>query len=171
VSQLAPPVDWPQVGRVRERLGLPVVANGDIWTVADFRRCRNETGCRHFMLGRGALADPRLAPRVAAELGLAASAPADHGPVDWAAELRRLARWADAVPGYRPDRTLKRLKQWLRYAADHGGYGGFDAVRRAATMEELFSALGSSDRDDRRGGVGHAPEAEWYTGDCRGRQR
>ena len=59
-----PPADWGPIGQVRARLGIPVVANGDIWTVDDFRRCREETGCRHFMLGRGALADPRLPRRV-----------------------------------------------------------------------------------------------------------
>src|SRR4051794_29311651 len=68
VAGYAPPVFWAPIGRVRERLGIPVVANGDIWTIADFRRCREESGCRHFMLGRGALADPLLPARVAAEL-------------------------------------------------------------------------------------------------------
>jgi tRNA-dihydrouridine synthase C len=68
VAGYAPPIHWEPIGRVRERLGIPVVANGDIWTIDDFRRCRDTTGCEHFMLGRGALADPRLPHRVATEL-------------------------------------------------------------------------------------------------------
>src|SRR5207302_1800967 len=122
VQGYAPPVYWPLVGRVREALGVPVVANGDIRTVEGFRRCRDETGCRHFMLGRGALADPGLAGRVAAELGL--SGREEEGAIDWAAQLRRLL---DRAPGV----TVKRLKQWLRMAADYGTFARFDDVKRA----------------------------------------
>jgi tRNA-dihydrouridine synthase C len=74
----APPVNWELIGRVRERLRLPVVANGDIHTLADFRRCRDLTGCLHFMLGRGAVADPGLAGQVAKELGIVPQLVSQH---------------------------------------------------------------------------------------------
>lgn len=138
VAGYAPPVFWKPIGRVRERLGLPVIANGDIWTLADFRRCREETGCAHFMLGRGALADPLLAHRVAAELGTGPAVP-ERAP-DWAALLRKLVERAEAH--YRgPNRVLFRLKQWLNTAARAGTFDRFDAVKRAATCAELFAAL------------------------------
>jgi tRNA-dihydrouridine synthase C len=140
----APPVDWPRVGRVRERLGIPVVANGDIWSVNDFRRCRDATGCRHFMLGRGALADPRLAPRVAAELGLAVRAP--EAVVDWPDQLTRLAEWSRRVGGQGPDKTVHKMKQWLSLAAKFGGFMHFDAVKRATSAEELLTNLRAAQR-------------------------
>lgn len=132
----APPVFWPLVGRVREQLRIPVVANGDIRTVEGFRRCRDETGCRHYMLGRGALADPGLAQRVAAELGLAA--PPAGGEIDWSAELRRLIAWtpADSAGG-----VVKRLKQWLRMAAAYGTFGRFEEVKRAASAAEVLAVV------------------------------
>jgi tRNA-dihydrouridine synthase len=37
---------------------VPVVANGEIWTVDDALRCRSESGCADLMLGRGMVADP-----------------------------------------------------------------------------------------------------------------
>ena len=129
----APPVYWPLVGRVREVLKIPVVANGDIRTVEGFRRCRDETGCRHFMLGRGALADPRLAGRVAAEIGL--GGPVDERPIDWPAQVRGLL-------GRSPGVTVKRLKQWLRMAAELGTFAHFDAVKRTESVPELLAALG-----------------------------
>ncbi len=134
----APPIHWEPIGRVRERLGIPVVANGDIWTVEDFRRCRDATGCEHFMLGRGALADPRLPHRVAAELGLPAK-PA--GVVDWAGLLKRFVEWSDAVRGGRADGAVRKLKQWLRLAAQFGEFAAFDAVKRADTVDEVFRIL------------------------------
>ncbi|QDU20247.1 tRNA dihydrouridine synthase [Urbifossiella limnaea] len=139
----APPAYWRPIGRVRERLGLPVVANGDIWTVADFRRCRDETGCQHFMLGRGALADPRLPRQVAAELGLAPAVPPDDAnrPVDWAAELRRLVGWVSRFTPASPGGTVRRLKQWLAMAARHGGFAGFEVVKRVETLDDLLAAV------------------------------
>jgi tRNA-dihydrouridine synthase C len=70
VQGYQPPVYWQPIGIVRERLGIPVIANGDIWTVDDLRRCREETGCIHYMLGRGSLADPYLSHAAARELGI-----------------------------------------------------------------------------------------------------
>ncbi len=137
----APPAYWKPIGRVRERLGIPVVANGDIWTVDDFRRCRDETGCRHFMLGRGALADPRLSRRVAAELGLAPPADDADTPVGWPTHLRRLVGWMERSPGYRAEGAVRRLKQWLSLAAAHGGFTGFDAIKRVASVEDLLAAF------------------------------
>ena len=147
VAGYAPPVFWAPIGRVRERLGLPVVANGDIWTHDGFRRCREETGCVHFMLGRGALADPRLAHRVAADLGIAPPEPdAEPGrPFDWSPPLRSLVEWtARFHDDARPHKTLCRLKQWLKTAATVGTFARFDAVKRAASVEELFAALESA---------------------------
>jgi len=136
----APPVYWPLIGRVRERLNVPVIANGDIRTVDDFRRCRDETGCRHFMLGRGALADPRLAGRVAAELGLVPPE-WDDGPIEWGRELRRLEEWTPAIFDGPPDKAVLRLKQWLRLAAAYGTFSLFDQVKRAASPGEVFAVL------------------------------
>jgi tRNA-dihydrouridine synthase C len=142
----APPVHWPVVGRVRERLGIPVVANGDIWTVGDFRRCRDETGCRHFMLGRGALADPGLPRRVAAELGLARAEPIPDAPdpIDWEAHLGRLIEWSGRFSGGHPNGLLKRLKQWLRLAAAHGDFAGFEAAKRVGSVAELLAAVNAT---------------------------
>ncbi len=96
VAGYAPPIHWAPIGRVREQLGIPVVANGDIWTLEGFRCCREETGCRHFMLGRGALADPRLARGIATELGLLPTEPVNVVPTtDWSAHLRDLIEWSE----------------------------------------------------------------------------
>lgn len=136
----APPVYWPLIGEVRELLTIPVIANGDIRTVDDFRRCREETGCRHFMLGRGAMADPRLARRVASELGLIPAVEWDE-PIDWANELRRLDESSPGVFDGPPDKAVLRLKQWLRLAAAYGTFALFDQVKRAASPGEVFAVL------------------------------
>lgn len=145
-----PPAHWGPIGRVRARLTIPVVANGDLWTVADLRRCRDETGCVHFMLGRGALADPRLPCRAARELGLAppdvdAEAGAD-APLDWLPPLRRLVALTEALDGKLTPQMVCRLKQWLNIAHQQGNFAAFEAVKRAGSVEEMFAALGDTSR-------------------------
>ena len=140
-----PPADWVPIGQVRARLGIPVVANGDLWSLDDFRRCRETTGCRHFMLGRGALADPRLPRRVAGALGLAPCVPDgdDAVPFDWVPPLRRLGELTRLLDPENERGVVLRLKQWLKIAHLHGGFTEFDAIKRAATVEELFATLAS----------------------------
>jgi len=138
-----PPAYWQPIGAVRARLGIPVVANGEIWTMDDFRRCRDETGCEHFMLGRGALALPTLARQAARELGIAGvptCAPFGKTPTEWLPLLRRFIAIHDGlmVP---PSYIATRVKQWLRIANHDGGMPWFAQVKRQHTPEGLLTAL------------------------------
>ncbi len=145
-----PPVYWKPIGVVRERLGLPVVANGDIWTLADFRQCQAETGCRHFMLGRSILANPLLGSQVAAELGIGTgrSLPPIKTLCDWIPHLQRLVHWTEFYVDDAGRGTLLRLKQWLRLASNFGDFTAFDRIKRTQSLEELFDVLANVDDSD-----------------------
>jgi len=49
---------------VVKQTSLPVIANGDIWTVADGDHVFSQTGAAGLMLGRGAITDPLLFERL-----------------------------------------------------------------------------------------------------------
>lgn len=136
-----PPVFWPHLGRVREMVGVPVVANGDIFTFDDFLKCREVTGCEHFMIGRGALATPGLATQIASDLGLEAG----EDPNDWEGRLQRLIYWCNEFHPNTDRRTLARLKQWLNIAHRHGGYDAFQRVKRSESVAELMRSLHKSE--------------------------
>ena len=144
-----PPAHWAMIRRVVEEVAdggarFPVVANGDIWSLDDLRRCRDVTGCDHFMLGRGAIADPRLSHRAARELGLVPDAPddAEASPIaDWRPYLQRLVAHSELHAPGASRYVVKRLKQWLSMAHRHGDFAHFDAVKRAETVEEMFATL------------------------------
>ncbi|MFZ5549603.1 MAG: tRNA dihydrouridine synthase [Pseudomonadota bacterium] len=108
-----PPAHWARVAQVREAVRVPVVANGEVWTVADALRCLAESGCRDLMLGRGMVADPGLA--LAVRLALAPDAAAVPA-LDWP-RLRELLRlfWAGIERQITPRHRAGRLKQWLNF--------------------------------------------------------
>lgn len=144
VAGYSPPVFWEPIGRIRESLLVPVVANGDIWSLDDFRRCRDATGCIHFMLGRGALANPALSHQVAKELGIPPRSAL--APFDWSRQLLRLEEWTRELLEHPPENGVRRLKQWLKMASTCGTFDAFDQVKRAETVEELIANLGIPDR-------------------------
>ena len=134
-----PPVDWHRLALLRTELSVPLVANGDIWTLDDFKRCREITGCDHFMLGRGVMADPNLARAVARELGILQT---DLGPpTDWYSLISRLSYHCKNQTEELNKKTLHRLKQWLNFAGRFGDFEGFEAIKRTKTEDEFFEAL------------------------------
>ena len=50
--------DWQIIGRVRESLRIPVIANGDVRNVQDMIKIRQVTGCEAVMVGRAAQGNP-----------------------------------------------------------------------------------------------------------------
>lgn len=106
-----PPAYWERIADLRARVSVPLVANGEIWSVQDALRCREVTGCDSLMLGRGMVADPGLALAIRAAVG-APTAP----PVAWSTLLPLLADFWQQVCG-RVERRHRagRLKQWLNY--------------------------------------------------------
>ncbi|EKN4120842.1 TPA: tRNA dihydrouridine(16) synthase DusC [Yersinia enterocolitica] len=53
-------INWQAIGEIRQRLAIPVIANGEIWDYQSARECMKVTGCDAVMLGRGALNVPNL---------------------------------------------------------------------------------------------------------------
>lgn len=106
-----PPAHWPWIARIAEAVPVPVVANGEIWTVADYLRCRSESGLADVMLGRGAVADPLLAERIRAALR---GEPAREPGQDWVRLAPLVIEYWQRVLGHVEARyAAGRLKQWL----------------------------------------------------------
>lgn len=140
-----PPVYWPEIAKVRDSLGIPIVANGDIWNIDDFHRCREETGSIHYMIGRGALANPFLPRQIAQELGiLDVDEIKPWEQSDWPVVLKDLDRFSSMFEGTLPMHVLLRFKQWLKLARNHGDFRYFDAVKQANTLPEFYDCLSAA---------------------------
>lgn len=133
-----PPAYWDRIGAIRERVTLPVIANGEIWTLEDARRCQAESGCQDLMLGRGAVANPLLTREVAG--GEAAGWP------EVLAVLRDFG--ADIVGTGSEAQLCGRVKQWLSYSRRRWLEAGplMESVKRETRLTALRAIL---DRDAR----------------------
>lgn len=52
--------DWNLIRQVKERVSIPVIGNGDVWTAGDAADMLEATGCDAVMIGRGSLGNPFL---------------------------------------------------------------------------------------------------------------
>jgi tRNA-dihydrouridine synthase C len=106
-----PPAYWERIADIRAVVNIPVVANGEIWTVEDARRCRAVSGCDMLMIGRGAVVNPGLGLAIKADMGGESKA-----EVSWHMLLPLVADFWHIVCT-RLDRRSQagRLKQWLNF--------------------------------------------------------
>ena len=129
-----PPAYWERISDVRAAVKIPVIANGEIWTVADALRCREISGCKDIMLGRGMVTDPGLAWAVRG----ASTAVRSEAVVEFVAPrvtwqtLRPLLNdfWARVATRVERKHRAGRLKQWLNFLR-----------RRYPEAEIAYSAL------------------------------
>ena len=109
VDGYKPPAHWEWVARVNEAVPVPVLANGEVWSVDDWQRCRAISGVDDVMLGRGLVSRPDLALQIAAaRRGEALPA------LQWQALWPLLMRfWLLAQGKLGPRYAPGRMKQWL----------------------------------------------------------
>jgi tRNA-dihydrouridine synthase C len=130
-----PPAYWQHIGRIRESVAVPVVANGEVWTVDDAERCRAESGCESVMLGRGMVSDPGLAWAIRAP---------QMPPPGWGVVEPLLGRYWRLLAGHVvPRHRAGRLKQWLnllrkRFPQAEEAYQRVRTVNDCAGIEALM---------------------------------
>ncbi len=111
VDGYKPPAYWEYLAEIRESIAIPLIANGEIWSLADYRRCREVSGCEDVMLGRGLMACPDLALQIKA-----ANSGEHYRPLAWPAVCEQLYQYYKETRYLYPERYLgNRVKQWLVY--------------------------------------------------------
>ena len=130
-----PPAYWDRIAEVRAAVDAPIVANGEVWTAADAKACREQSHCEDLMLGRGMVANPGLA--------LAIRSP-DAPPLAWGQLLPLMQDFFALVREHVAARhQAGRLKQWLHYLRRHypEAEEAYLRVRTINGADELSRAL------------------------------
>lgn len=55
--------DWSWIRKVKEKISIPVIGNGSVFTPVDAKKMIDETGCDSVMIARGALGNPFIFSR------------------------------------------------------------------------------------------------------------
>ncbi|MDV6319721.1 tRNA-dihydrouridine synthase family protein [Chromohalobacter sp. HP20-39] len=138
-----PPAHWEWIGRIRARLTIPVIANGDIWTLEDYWKARTLSGCTDVMLGRGMLADPWLARRIKHWQSTGERSP----ETPWSARAEMLTAYAQRMRMHLPEKiVVSLLKQWLNQmrGRDDEAAKRFNVLRRRTELADFLAGLAPS---------------------------
>jgi tRNA-dihydrouridine synthase C len=107
-----PPAYWEWIPRMKEITKIPIIANGEIWNVSDFQRCREVTECQDFMIGRGALSNPYIFKQIRESLS---AAPENVTEALWQNTKSLLPGFYEASTFHINEHfAVSRTKQWLR---------------------------------------------------------
>ena len=130
---------WGAIRDVAETAGIPVVANGDVASLADARSCLAQSGAAAVMIGRAALGQPWLLGEIGSELaGTPISTPS------WA------ERAAAALEHYDTLLTLYGERIGTRHARKHlAAYADRAAEAGFGLSSVARSELVTSERPDR----------------------
>ena len=122
---------WALIKDVVEAVDIPVTGNGDVLSLADAARMRDETGCASVMVGRGALGKPWLFDPAYGELDLEERA---------AYRERVTRRHLDLIEERLPERValVQAQKSLSLYMV---GRADIHAMRREVFEQREFSAL------------------------------
>ena len=106
VEGYKPPAHWEWIAKIKQQVSIPVIANGEIWTLADAIKCREISQCRDIMVGRGALATPNLAQVIKGNSAV----------MPWEETRTLLLKYSEfETYGDKSKYFPNRIKQWLRY--------------------------------------------------------
>ncbi|BET64578.1 tRNA dihydrouridine(16) synthase DusC (plasmid) [Yersinia pseudotuberculosis] len=99
-------INWQAIGEIRQRLTIPVIANGEIWDYQSAQECMKVTGCDAVMLGRGALNVPNLSRAVKY----------NEPRMPWLEVVKLLQKYVQLEKqGDTGLYHVARIKQWLGY--------------------------------------------------------
>ncbi len=123
-----PPAYWDTLLPISELLNIPVIANGEVWSVEDYFNCRERSACKSVMLGRGAMVTPDLARQIKYALAKEPIKPLEWGSV--CSLLERLYQLMISNPDLHDKYVAPRLKLWVKWL-----------MPNYTQAEEIFNSL------------------------------
>ena len=137
-DRYTPPAFWSAVKQVSERVNIPVIINGEIWSVADAKSALYQSGCTDLMLGRGALTFPDLAASIKSDLD-----ESNYQRLSWEETLEIMFNYLQTSQNQHPLFVSNRCKQWLVFLQRHypGAKVLFDRIKRLKRADEVFAEI------------------------------
>lgn len=129
-------INWAAIGEIRQRLNIPVIANGEIWDWQSAQDCMAVTGCDAVMIGRGALNVPNLSRVIKYR----------EARMPWAEVVQLLQKYVRLEKqGDTGLYHVARIKQWLGYLRKEydGASELFSQIRALTTSADIARVINS----------------------------
>lgn len=129
-------INWAAIGEIRQRLKIPVIANGEIWDWQSAQDCMTVTGCDAVMIGRGALNVPNLSRVIKY----------NESRMPWPEVVRLLQKYSRLEKlGDTGMYHVARIKQWLGYLRKEYAEATdlFSEIRTYKTSSDIARAIGA----------------------------
>ena len=117
--------DWQAIAAVKRALAIPVIANGDVRSPEDARRCLAVTGADGVMVGRATMGAPWLVGQIAAALA-GRPIPPTPGPGE---RVRLAAEQLRGLVALHGDHGLLVARKHIGWTCQ--GFSGASQLRRA----------------------------------------
>jgi len=127
-------INWQAIGEIRQRLQIPVIANGEIWDWQSAQDCLAVTGCDAVMIGRGALNVPNLSRVIKY----------NEPRMPWPQVVTLLQKYSVLEKqGDTGMYHVARIKQWLGYLRKEYAEATelFTAIRALKKSSEIASVI------------------------------
>lgn len=107
-----PPAYWEWIAEIKKTSQMRIIANGEIFSYADFLRCREITSCDEFMIGRAVMQNPFIFRQIKAQQALAEG---DQQKI-WLEAKNLLPQFfASSTTHINDHFATTRTKQWLKW--------------------------------------------------------
>src|SRR5690554_2363346 len=133
-----PPAYWDYIARIKDKVDIPVLSNGEIWTAENAEQCVKESGSDILMIGRGLVSMPDLGLQIQHHYGLR-----EHQDLNWQQQLDLFLSLVPKLDHLLDKQITDRLKQWLFYFTRHFPEITelFDAVKRERNLVEFLQVI------------------------------
>lgn len=133
-----PPAYWEHIALIKEKLNIPVLANGEIWNVEDAKRCMQISGSDLLMIGRGLVSMPDLGMQIKHDFNLV-----QHQAFSWQQHLELFLQLPPKLEGVVEKQLTARLKQWLFYFTHNFNEFSelFEQVKRINGKDEFLAEV------------------------------
>ena len=134
-EKYGPHVHLDRIAQAVARMPCPVIANGNVGSVADARRVWESTGARGLMIGRGAIRNPWIFQQIQDDFeGKSPALPTGHDVLAYVQALYDSYSSEDV-----PEKSqVQKMKKYMNFLGEGIGPEFLHDIRRVTTKAEFF---------------------------------
>lgn len=135
--------DWSHIAALKQRIGIPLIGNGDIKSPEDAQEMFQSTGCDSVMIGRGALGKPWIFKQIRQLMESG-----DYSPVTRSRLLETIELHIQLALKHKPERVVNKEMRSQICFYTKGLVGAAElrqAINRSESTDQIISLIQNSE--------------------------